>query len=145
MLRDRVMWVTGAAALLALAGAPALADVKTGVDAWSRGDYAAAVGEWEGLAAAGDPDAMFNLGQAYRLGRGVATDLKRAEDLYAQAAAKGHLQAADTYGLMLFQDGRREEALPYVREAARRGDARSQYLLGIAHFNGDLVGKDWTR
>jgi hypothetical protein len=145
MLRDRMMWVTGAAALLALAAAPALADVKTGVDAWSRGDYAAAVREWEGLAAAGDPDAMFNLGQAYRLGRGVATDLKRAEDLYARAAAKGHLQAADTYGLMLFQDGRREDALPYVRDAARRGDARSQYLLGIAHFNGDLVEKDWTQ
>lgn len=145
MLRDRLMRVTGAAVLLALAGAPALADVKTGVDAWSRGDYAAAVREWEGLAAAGDPDAMFNLGQAYRLGRGVATDLKRAEELYAGAAAKGHLQAADTYGLMLFQDGRREAALPYVRDAARRGDSRSQYLLGIAHFNGDLVEKDWTR
>src|SRR5690349_13474732 len=145
MLRDRMMRVTGAAVLLALAGAPALADVKTGVDAWSRGDYTAAVREWEGLAAAGDPDAMFNLGQAYRLGRGVPTDLKRAEDLYAGAAAKGHLQAADTYGLMLFQDGRREAALPYVRDAARRGDARSQYLLGIAYFNGDLVEKDWTR
>jgi TPR repeat protein len=39
---------------------------------------------------------------------------------------------------MLFQDGRREAALPYVRDAARRGDPRSQYLLGIAYFNGDL-------
>src|SRR6187402_1581152 len=146
MLRDRMMRVTGAAVLLAaLAAAPALADVKTGVDAWSRGDYTAAVREWEGLATAGDPDAMFNLGQAYRLGRGVPTDLKRAEALYAKAAAQGHLQAADTYGLMLFQDGRREDALPYVRDAARRGDARSQYLLGIAHFNGDLVEKDWSR
>ena len=146
MLRDRMMRVTSAAVLLAaLAGAPAWADVKTGVDAWSRGDYTAAVREWEGLAAAGDPDAMFNLGQAYRLGRGVPVDFKRAEALYADAAAKGHLQAADTYGLMLFQDGRREDALPYVRDAARRGDARSQYLLGIAHFNGDVVEKDWTR
>jgi len=146
MLRDRMMRVTSAAVLLAaLAGAPALADVKTGVDAWSRGDYTTAVREWEGLAAAGDPDAMFNLGQAYRLGRGVPTDLKRAEALYADAAAKGHLQAADTYGLMLFQEGRREDALPYVVDAARRGDARSQYLLGIAYFNGDLVEKDWTR
>ncbi|ANU08674.1 SPOR domain-containing protein [Paraurantiacibacter namhicola] len=137
-------------AALLLAGAlaapmPALADVKAGVDAWSRGDYTAAVREWQGPAAAGDPDAMFNLAQAYRLGRGVAADPARAEQLYAQAAARGHLQAADTYGLMLFQNGRREEALPYVRDAARRGDPRSQYLLGIAHFNGDLVEKDWVR
>lgn len=136
----------GAAALLAaFATGPALADVKTGVDAWSRGDYAAAVREWEAPAAAGDPDAMFNLAQAYRLGRGVVVDLARAEALYAEAAAAGHLQAADTYGLMLFQDGRREPALPYVQDAARRGDPRAQYLLGVAHFNGDLVEKDWVR
>ena len=116
----------GAAVLLAgFVAAPALADVKAGVDAWSRGDYAAAVREWEGPAAAGDPDAMFNLGQAYRLGRGVVVNPARAEALYARAAAAGHIQAADTYGLMLFQDGRREDALPYVRDAARRGDPRS--------------------
>ncbi len=136
----------GAAALFAaLAAGPALADVKAGVDAWSRGDYTAAVREWEGPASQGNPDAMFNLGQAYRLGRGVPMDLARAENLYARAAAAGHLQAADVYGLMLFQDGRREAALPYVRDAARRGDPRAQYLLGVAHFNGDFVERDWTR
>jgi len=124
---------------------PALADVKAGVDAWSKGDYTAAVREWEAPAALGDADAMFNLAQAYRLGRGVATDMARAEALYAKAAAAGHLQASDTYGLMLFQDGRREAALPYVQGAAKRGDPRSQYLLGIAHFNGDLLPRDYVR
>lgn len=101
--------------------------------------------EWDDPAAAGDPDAMFNLAQAYRLGRGVAKDPARAEQLYARAAQAGHMQAADTYGLMLFQDGRREQALPLVTDAARRGDPRSQYLLGIAHFNGDIVQRDWVR
>ncbi len=134
------------AGVAALAGAaPALADVRAGVEAWSRGDYAAAVAEWEGPAAAGDADAMFNLAQAYRLGRGVAQDGARAEQLYARAAQGGHLQAADTYGLMLFQAGRHAEALPYVQDAARRGDPRSQYLLGVAHFNGDIVPRDWVR
>ena len=137
--------MVAAALLAALGPAPALADVKTGVDAWSRGDYSAAVREWEGPAAAGDPDAMFNLGQAYRLGRGVVANTARAEALYARAAAAGHVQAADTYGLMLFQDGRREAALPYIKDAALRGDPRAQYLLGIAYFNGDLVEKDWIK
>ncbi|WAT19167.1 SPOR domain-containing protein [Aurantiacibacter sp. MUD11] len=136
-------------ALLALAAlalaTPLSAGVRDGVDAWARGDYAAAVAEWQGPAEAGDPDAMFNLGQAYRLGRGVPTDLVRAEQLYLAAAQAGHVQAADTYGLMLFQDGRREEALPYVQSAANRGDPRAQYLLGVAHFNGDLVERDWVR
>ncbi|MBH5323424.1 SPOR domain-containing protein [Erythrobacter sp. JGD-13] len=125
--------------------APAGAQVREGVEAWSRGDYAAAVAQWQAPAEAGDADALFNLAQAYRLGRGVPQDEARAEALYAQAAQAGHVQAADTYGLMLFQDGRREEALPYVQGAASRGDPRAQYLLGIAHFNGDIVSRDWTR
>jgi cell division septation protein DedD len=125
--------------------APASADVKDGVDAWSRGDYAAAVREWVVPAQAGDADAQFNLAQAYRLGRGVDTDLAQAEALYARAAAQGHVQAADNYGLMLFQREQREQALPYIEAAATRGDPRAQYILGIAHFNGDLVAKDWQR
>ena len=132
-------------ALAALVTSPALADVKAGVDAWSRGDYAAAVREWRAPAEEGDPDAQFNMAQAYRLGRGVERDPARAEVFYARAAAQGHIKAADNYGLMLFQAGRREEALPYVTAAAERGDPRAQYLLGIAHFNGDLVAKDWVR
>ncbi|HEY7807491.1 MAG TPA: SPOR domain-containing protein [Croceibacterium sp.] len=134
---------TGLAALLSATAA--WADVKAGVEAWSRGDYAAAVHEWQGPAAVGDADAMFNLGQAYRLGRGVPQDSAKAEELYARAAAKGHLQAADTYGLMLFQDGRHQAALPYLKDAVRRGDPRAEYLLGIAQFNGDTVPKDWVR
>ncbi|MXP25786.1 sporulation protein [Altererythrobacter indicus] len=128
-----------------LFAAPALATVKDGVDAWSDGDYATAVAEWREPAAQGDADALFNLAQAYRLGRGVPENKAQAEQLYKQAAAKGHIRAADTYGLMLFQDGRREEALPLVEAAAKRGDPRSQYLLGIAYFNGDFVKKDWVR
>ncbi len=148
MKHDGRMWGCAAAALVlvaSLASTPALADVRQGVEAWSRGDYAGAVAQWQGPAAAGDADAMFNLGQAYRLGRGVAQDAARAEELYRRAAELGHLPAADTYGLMLFQDGRHQQALPYVQDAARRGDPRSQYLLGIAHFNGDLMPRDWVR
>ncbi len=137
----RKIALVGAVALV-FGAQPALADVKAGVDAWSRGDYAVAVREWQAPAEAGDADALFNLAQAYRLGRGVPADEARAEIYYARAAAKGHLQAADTYGLMLFQSGRRELALPYVEDAARRGDPRAEYLLGIAYFNGDLVSQD---
>lgn len=125
--------------------APAFADVKAGVDAWAVGDFVAAVREWRGPAAQGDPDAQFNLAQAYRLGRGVEANAKQAEALYAKAAAQGHLKAADNYGLLLFQDGRREAAMPYLSAASERGDPRAQYLIGLAHFNGDLLPKDWVR
>lgn len=135
---------TAAVALVA-AAAPALADVKAGTDAWARGDYVAAVQEWQAPADRGDPDAQFNLAQAYRLGRGLPRDLARAEDLYSKAAAQGHLQAADNYGLLMFDRGERTQAMPYIRAAADRGDPRAQYLLGIAHFNGDNAPLDWVR
>ena len=51
------------------------------------------------------PILLFNLGQAYKLGKGVPQDLAKAESLFAQAAGMGHMQAADNYGLLLFQRG----------------------------------------
>jgi len=129
---------------LALA-APALADVKDGVDAWDAGDYQKAVAEWRPLAVAGDPDAQFNLGQAYKLGRGVPADLAQAEVWYRRAAKQGHLQAGDNLGLILFTANKRDEAMPYINASAARGEPRAQYVLGTAMFNGDLAPKDWPR
>ncbi len=126
-----------------LAAAPAHADVKSGVEAWQRGDYKAAVAEWRPLAVAGDADAQFNLGQAYKLGRGVPSDLGQAEAWYRRAAKQGHLQAEDNLGLVLFTAGRRQEAMPYIEHSAARGEPRAQYVLGTAHFNGDLAEEDW--
>jgi TPR repeat protein len=86
--------------------APASAqNVKAGIDAWQRGDYAGAVAIWRPLAEAGDPDASFNMGQAYRLGRGVLVDLGTAQTWLEQAARKDHVDAQTTLGLLLFQNG----------------------------------------
>lgn len=127
----------------ALLASSALADTRAGVDAWSRGDHARAIREWQASAARGDADALFNLGQAYKLGKGYPRDLAKAEDLFARAAAQGHLQASDNLGLLLFQRGEKARAMPYLRAAADRGDPRAQYLVGLALFNGDMVAKDW--
>jgi TPR repeat protein len=128
-----------------LAAAPALADVKTGVDAWAAGKYDQALKEWRPLADRGDADAQFNMGQAYRLGRGVPADLKIAQSWFEKAGAQGHQDAQANAGLLLFQNGNRAAALPWLRKAADRGDARAQYVLGTALFNGDIAGKDWPR
>ncbi|PKP88203.1 MAG: hypothetical protein CVT78_02740 [Alphaproteobacteria bacterium HGW-Alphaproteobacteria-17] len=124
---------------------PAMADVKDGVDAWQRGDYQAAVAAWRPEALAGDADAQFNLGQAYKLGRGVPTDLAQAESWYRRAAKQGHLQAEDNLGLVLFTANRRKEAMPYITRSAERGEPRAQYVLGTALFNGDLAPQDLPR
>ncbi|WP_137862230.1 MULTISPECIES: SPOR domain-containing protein [unclassified Sphingomonas] len=137
-----------AVAGMALAAPPALAQenpVKAGVEAWERGDYKGAVDRWRGPAMKGDADAQFNLGQAYKLGRGVAADLNQAELWYAKAAAQGHEQAEASYGLALFTNGKRDKAAPWLQRAAGRGDPRAQYVLGTMYFNGDVVQKDWVR
>lgn len=129
-----------------IAGAvPALADVKAGVDAWQQGDYAKAIAQWRPLAEAGDPDAQFNLGQAYKLGRGVQPDFNAAIDWYRKAQRQGHLRAEDNLGVLLFQQGDRAGAMPFLQKSASRGEPRAQYIVATTLFNGDLIGKDWVR
>ncbi|WP_298673362.1 SPOR domain-containing protein [uncultured Sphingomonas sp.] len=134
----------GAWALMAVAG-PAIADVKAGVDAWSRGDYDKAVAEWRKPAIAGDADAQFNMGQAFKLGRGVPTDQKQAIDWFHKAAVQGHAQAQDNYALSLFQEGRKADALPWLEKSVARDEKRTELVLGTMLFNGDAVRKDWAR
>lgn len=137
-------YVAGAVAAVCVAGV-AGADVKQGVDAWSRGDYKAAVDIWRPLAAAGDADAQFNLGQAFKLGRGVPANLPTATEWFRKAAVQGHNQAIDNYGLALFQDGKKAEALPWLEKSVARGERRAQLVLGTMFFNADGVPRDWVR
>lgn len=134
-----------AAAAAALLTSAASADIKAGIDAWAGGRYDAAVKEWRPLAEKGDADAQYNMGQAYKLGRGVPSDLKLAQTWYEKAAQQGHQPAQANLGLILFQNGERAAAMPWIKKAAEYGDARAQYVLGTTLFNGDLVGKDWPR
>lgn len=134
-----------AALAAAVVGIPARADVKVGIDAYQRGDFAAAVSSWRPLAIAGDADAQYNIGQAYRLGRGVPVDPQMAESWFKKAADQGHDRARNAYGLTLFQGGRRQEAIPYIEEAAGSGFPQSQYVYATLLFNGDMVEKDWVR
>ena len=120
----------------------ATTNVKAGIEAWQRGDDAAAVAIWRPLADKGDADAAFNLGQAYRLGRGVKLDLATAQGLFERAARLGHLDAQTSLGLMLFQNGNRIAAMRWLKGAAERGEPRALLIYGTALFNGDGVTRD---
>jgi len=120
--------------------------VKNGVEAYDRGDYKTAIQDWQGPAARGDADAQFNLGQAYRLGKGVPVDKAKAEDWYRKAAEQGHFQAEDNYGRMLFEKGAYAQAAPWLEKSAARGDPRGELIYGTMLFNGDGgLQKDWPR
>jgi len=124
------------------AAAPARAtppppSVRQGVELWRAGKWDQAVSMWQGFAENGDPDAMFNIGQAYKLGRGVVMDKAIARDWYRRAAVKGHQPAQANLGILLFQAAEKAEAVRWLKAAADRGEMRAQYVLGIVHWNGD--------
>jgi cell division septation protein DedD len=132
-----------AAALLGAAASPVAAQtVRAGIEAWQHADYQAAVRIWRPLAERGDADAAFNLGQAYRLGRGVPINLSAAATWFGRAAAKGHLDAQTTLGLMLFENGDRAGGIRWLKQAADKGEPRALLIYGTALFNGDGVKKD---
>ena len=132
-----------AAALLGATISPERApSVRAGIDAWQHADYAAAVAIWRPLAEKGDADAAFNLGQAYRLGRGVPTNLAAAQTWFERAAAKGHVDAQTTLGLMLFENGDRAAGVRWLKQAAEKGEPRALLIYGTALFNGDGVKQD---
>jgi cell division septation protein DedD len=119
--------------------------VRAGLAAWQAGDYALAIGNWRPLADRGDPDAQYDIAQAYFLGRGVPQNSNLAEQWYERAARQGHEEAQANYGLLLFQNGRRREAMPWIEQAANRGDPRAQYIYGTVLYNGDLAPADLPR
>ncbi len=140
MATRRFLYAIAIGASLLASTAPAQS-VRSGIEAWGRGDYAAALGQWRPLAARGNADAMFNIGQAYRLGRGMPIDLGQAEDWYTRAAQLGHVDAQTQLGMMLFQNGYPRAAVSWLKRAADKGDARAQLLYGTALYNGDGVAK----
>ena len=132
-----------AAALIAFAAAPLSGQsVKAGIDAWQRADYAGAIAIWRPLAERGDADAQFNLGQAYRLGKGVPLNLGAAQTWFERAATSGHLDAQTTLGLLLFQNGNQSEGIKWLRKAAEQGEPRALLVYGTALYNGDGATQD---
>ena len=134
-----------ALSLLVAAALPAAAPaetVKAGIEAWQKGDYKAAVEVWRPLADRGDPDALFNLAQAYRFGRGVAANLATAKSLLERAASGGHVESQVTLGLLLLRSGDQAQALEHLKEAAEAGEPRALLVYGTALINGDGLTQD---
>ncbi len=122
------------------------ATLNSALDRYNYGDFRSAIEQWEQLARMGNPDALFNLGQVYRMGNGVDMDMAKVEYFYRRAAQGGHTEAQNNLATLYFFDEenttRKGEALTWWRLAARNGHAQSQYMLAILHYNGELLPKD---
>ncbi len=138
----RSKWLVAVILAGALASPLPAQSVKDGIEAWQKADYSAAVAIWRPLAVKGNADAAFNLGQAYRLGRGVPQDMAAAQDWFERAARKGHVDAQATLGLMLFQNGNQAGGLRWLKMAAAKGEPKAMLVYGSALFNGEGVPRD---
>jgi len=76
------------------------ADFATGLAAWQKGDYAAAVKEWQPLADQGSRDAQYNVGLAYEEGKGVPQNYAEAAKWIERAANQGQVEAQHDLGAM---------------------------------------------
>src|SRR5690242_756477 len=135
-------YLVAAGLLICATSSVSAQSVRAGIDSWQRADYAGAVAIWRPLAEKGDADAQFNLGQAYRLGRGVPINLAAAKTWFERAATQGHVDAQTTLGLLLFQNGEQADGIRWLKKAAEHDEPRAQLVYGTALVNGDGVSQD---
>lgn len=122
---------------------PAFADLKTGLRAYQKRDYAKAMKEFK---ASGDKVSCYNIGLMYFKGEGVAKNPATAIPWFRKSAEKGFAPAQLILGALydkgehLPQD--RNEAVKWYRKAGEQGNVVAQYNLGIMYTNGDGIEKD---
>lgn len=104
--------------------------------AFSRGEYATALGLWEPLARAGAVEAQAGIGLCFLRGLGIPADPPLAEKWLALAAAGGHARAQRELATLLRQGAEGVQADP----------ARATGLYRAAAEGGDPIAQDiWSR
>ncbi len=110
------------------------ADYDKGFNAYSEGDFATALSEWQPLAEQGDPDGQFGLGLLYANGWGVDLNDDEALKWYGLAVEQGHAEAAYNLAVMCANGWgvpqSDDEAFKWYSIAAERGFTTAQISLG---------------
>ncbi len=136
-------------ASLLLSVPPAAADPMDDARMAVRGrKFEQAVAIWRREAGKGNPEAQYQLGAAYRSGRGVDRDDAQSVRWLEPAAKAGHAGAQYQLGVMI-QNGwgvaaNREQAIKWYRAAARSGNDKAKgrlRKLGSASNEIEAVGE----
>ena len=96
-------------------------------------------------AAAGFAYAAFSIWIMHNIEGGKVVSQEDAVEYLKQAAESGLKEAQREYGMALGEGklglkADKKAALPWVRKAAKQGDSKSHYLLGIMYFRGSESG-----
>lgn len=131
-----------ASALVLFAAVSWAGDFKKGWSAYSSGDYATALAQWQDLAETGNGDACYGMGLLYGNGFGVDMNDELALKFYGLAADQGHAEAQYNLGVM-HQNGwgvplNEEAGIRWFRLAAEQGIIGAQMALG-RHYAMDFA------
>jgi TPR repeat protein len=92
----------------------------------------------------GCAQAYHNLGSAYRLGRGVEVDKKKAKQYYELAAMNGNVQARYNLGVIEGQTGNHERAMKHLVLSARAGGDDSLGMVKRGYMHGDITKDEYA-
>ncbi|HEX2117385.1 MAG TPA: tetratricopeptide repeat protein, partial [Alphaproteobacteria bacterium] len=120
--------------------------VASGIAAYERRDYSAALRILRPLAEQGNADAQVQLGFMYARGDGVKADQAEAMRLYEQAAAQGNAEGMNAigykydYGTGVPRDA--AAAMSWYRKAIDHGSPRALNNLAIMYHQGRGIPAD---
>lgn len=104
------------------------------------GAQAADAAALKAAANAGDTEAMYQLGQAYRDGDGAEQNYSLAAYWYQMAAEKGHAPAMYYTGVMFYygygMEQNYQEAMKWFKKSADSGYSEAQIYIGVCYMDG---------
>ena len=134
--------------LLFVPASATLADFKSGLTAYNKGDFETAVKEWQGPAEQGHAQALNGLGFLYMNGQGVAQDDTRALGYFLIAAKRNFAAAQYNAGILYSRIKgamrNQRKASEWIMKAAEQGHVGARYQLAGRYENGTGVDKDFV-
>lgn len=98
-------------------------------------DYMQAKVAYEKANAVSNKTADYNLGLIYEYGKGIPSNLSRADDLFSKSAQEGSVYAMLGYAERYLREGN-SKAISWYKKAAEEGDVEALYRLGLLHEAG---------
>ena len=102
-----------------------------------------ALEETRKAAESGNPEAQFQLGNTYYLGKGGKADTEKAKLWFEKAAQQNHVEAQANLGVLLYMGATQEKdianAVEWFQKAALQGHAGARKHLGILYDTGQGV------
>jgi len=125
------------------------ADLELGIFQLNRGEFKAAIKEFEPLVKEGYSPAQYQMALIYQKGYGVQKNNEKAFELFSLAAEQNYPDALFSLALMYSAgEGVTKNlttAFTLTEKAANRGLASAQFNLAVMYYNGEGVSRDYLK